>query len=82
MDVYIQDIQVKNNCNMQICHFFTSKTWLEHWVLHSKQLATIAKMLFVTFVCQEKRENGQHRRWTDKEKLVEARLIIKTDNYL
>ena len=27
------------------------------------------------------RGNGQHRRWTDKEKL-KARIIVKTDNYI
>ena len=52
------------------------------YCIYSKQLATIAKMLFLLLFCQEKRENGQHRRWTDKEKLMEARLIIKTGNYL
>ena len=48
----------------------------------TSNLQQFAKMSFVAFSCREKKENGQHRRWTDKEILMEARLIIKTDNCL
>ena len=48
-----------NYGNMHICHLFTSKTWLEHKGPHSKRLATIAKTLFVSFLCQKWRGNGQ-----------------------
>ena len=68
-----------------ICKFVTFSLlklaigWNTEEVL-SKQLARIAKLLFVNFLCWKKRGNGQHRMWTNKEKL-EARNIIKTDNY-
>ena len=65
-----------------ICHFFTSKTWLETEVEHSKQLAKILNgILLIFYVRRRVRGNGQHRRWTDKEKL-KARIIVKTDNYI
>ena len=44
----------KKKKKMQICHFSTksSKTWLRNTeVVHSKQLARIAKMIFVNFLC-------------------------------
>ena len=78
VDVYIHGILVKKQLQYPFVTFSLLKLGWNTDVVHSKQCATIAKMLFLHFLCQEKRGNGQHRRWTNKEKL-EARVIIKTD---
>lgn len=81
IDVYIQGIQGKKNITC-ICHYLTTKTWLETKVEHRKQLAKILNgILLIFYVRRRVRGNGQQRRWTGKEKL-KARIIVKTDNYI